>query len=416
MADEPLGHLTVVDFSRYRAGPWCTQILSELGAEVIKVERPGVGDPERHSHPEQGGMGVNFIARNRNKKSIAVNLKHEAGRQVVEDLVAGADVLVENYSLGVMEEFGLGYEYLTEEVNPGLVYASVKGYGEEGPDSDRRGVDLVMQAEGGIMSVTGPEGGQPVKLGQALGDIGSGLYALVGILTALYERERLREPAETAGAGEGGGDGEDGGGGQKVETNLFGTIVSFMEEYITRYGITGEDPTPYGTRHQTGVPYELFETADGHMVLSVTGQGSWERFVTEVLEDADHLLEYNSQRLRQEHYAELMEVIRPELREKTTAEWREIFDGMGFPNGPLNRVSDVVEHPQARARDYVFEYEDDEIGEVTLHGHPLHFSDADTSVRSGPPQLGEHTDAVLTEHLDRQPEEVDRLREDGAIE
>lgn len=414
MADEPLDHLTVVDFSRYRAGPWCTQILSELGAEVVKVERPGVGDPERHSHPEQGGMGVNFIARNRNKKSIAVNLKHEQGRQVVEDLIAGADVLVENYSLGVMEDFGLGYEYLTEEVNPDLVYASVKGYGEEGPDSDRRGVDLVMQAEGGIMSVTGPEDGQPVKLGQALGDIGSGLYAIIGVLTALYERERLREPAETAGAGE--GDGEDGGGGQKVETNLFGTIVSFMEEYITRYGITGEDPTPYGTRHQTGVPYELFETADGHMVLSVTGQGAWERFVTEVLDDADHLLEYDSQRLRQEHYAELMAVIRPKLREKTTAKWREIFDEMGFPNGPLNRVSDVVEHRQARARDYVFEYEDDEVGEVTLHGHPLHFSDAETSVRSGPPQLGEHTEAVLTEHLDRTPEEVDRLREDGAVE
>jgi CoA:oxalate CoA-transferase len=414
MADEPLDHLTVVDFSRYRAGPWCTQILSELGAEVVKVERPGVGDPERHSHPEQGGMGVNFIARNRNKKSIAVNLKHEQGRQVVEDLIAGADVLVENYSLGVMEDFGLGYEYLTEEVNPDLVYASVKGYGEEGPDSDRRGVDLVMQAEGGIMSVTGPEDGQPVKLGQALGDIGSGLYAIIGVLTALYERERLREPAETTAEGE--GDGGDGGGGQKVETNLFGTIVSFMEEYITRYGITGEDPTPYGTRHQTGVPYELFETADGHMVLSVTGQGAWERFVTEVLDDADHLLAYDSQRLRQEHYAELMAVIRPKLEEKTTAEWREIFDELGFPNGPLNRVSDVVEHRQARARDYVFEYEDDEVGEVTLHGHPLHFSDAETSVRSGPPQLGEHTDAVLTEHLDRTPAEVDRLREDGAVE
>jgi CoA:oxalate CoA-transferase len=400
MSDEPLGHLTVVDFSRYRAGPWCTQVLGELGAEVVKVERPGVGDPERHSYPEQGGMGVNFIARNRNKKSVAVDLKHEDGRQVVEDLIAGADILVENYSLGVMEDFGLGYDYLTEEVNPDLVYASITGYGEEGPDSDRRGVDLVMQAEAGMMSVTGPEDGQPVKLGQALGDIGSGLYALIGILTALYERERS------------GGDGA----GQKVETNLFGTVVSFMEEYITRHGITGEDPTPYGTRHQTGVPYELFETADGHMVLSVTGRGAWERFVTEVLDDADHLLKYDSQRLRQEHYAELMAAIRPKLREQTTAEWREIFDDLGFPNGPLNRVSDVVEHPQARARDYVFEYEDETVGEVTLHGHPLHFSDADTSVRSGPPQLGEHTDDVLTEHLDRSPEEVDRLREDGAVE
>ena len=408
MAGEPLDHLTVVDFSRYRAGPWCTQILGELGAEVIKVERPGTGDPERHSHPEQGGMGVNFIARNRNKKSIAVNLKHEDGQRVVEDLVREADVLVENYSLGVMEKFGLGYDRL-EEVNPDLVYASVKGYGEEGPDSDRRGVDLVMQAEGGIMSVTGPEGGPPVKLGQALGDIGSGLYALIGILTALYERERFREPPEN------GEDGSESGGGQKVETNLFGTIVSFMEEYITRYGITGENPTPYGTRHQTGVPYELFETADGHMVLSVTGRGAWERFVTEVLDDADHLLEYDSQRLRQEHYAELMDEIRPKLRERTTAEWREIFDGMGFPNGPLNRVSDVVEHPQARARDYVFEYEDEHIGEVKMHGHPLHFSDAERSVRSGPPQLGEHTEDVLTDVLDRTDEEVEQLREDDAV-
>lgn len=396
MANEPLDHITVVDFSRYRAGPWCTQILSELGAEIIKVERPGSGDPERSSYPEQGGMGVNFIARNRNKKSITANLKNEEGRQIVEDLIADADVLVENYSLGVMEKFGLGYEYLSSEVNPELVYASVKGYGEEGPDKDRRGVDLVMQAEGGIMSVTGPEDGEPVKVGQAIGDIGGGLYALIGILTALNHRERTGE-------------------GQKVETNLFGTIVSFMEEYLTMYGMTGENPTPFGTRHQTGVPYELFETKDGHMVLSVPGDENWKTFVTDILE-ADQLLEYDTQQLRQENYDELMGVIRPKLREKTTDEWREVFDELGFPNGPLNQVSDVVEHPQARARDYVFEYDDPNLGEITLHGHPLHFSETETSVRSGPPQLGEHTDEVLTSRLGLSEREIEELREEGAVD
>jgi crotonobetainyl-CoA:carnitine CoA-transferase CaiB-like acyl-CoA transferase len=408
MAEEPLADLTVVDFSRFRAGPWCTQLLGELGAEVIKIERPGVGDPARHSHPEQGGMGVNFIARNRNKKSVAVNLDHEEGRALVADLLADADVLVENYRRGVLESFDLGYDSL-QELNPDLIYASITGYGEAGPDADRRGVDLVMQAEGGIMSVTGPEGGPPVKLGQALGDIGSGLYALIGVLTALYERERDTEDAASADAN------ADDPGGQKVRTNLFGTVVSFMEEYVTRYGITGEDPTPYGTRHQSGVPYELFETADGQMVLGVVGSGAWERFVTEVLDDAEGLLEYDSQRLRQEHYAEIMDVVRPKLRERTTAEWREIFDDLGFPNGPLNRVSDVVDHRQARDRGYVFEYEDEDLGDLLLHGHPLHFSGAERSIRRGPPGLGEHTDEIL-DRLGHSPAEIDRLREEGAVE
>jgi crotonobetainyl-CoA:carnitine CoA-transferase CaiB-like acyl-CoA transferase len=204
-------------------------------------------------------------------------------------------------------------------------------------------------------------------------------------------------------------------GGQKVRTNLFGTVVSFMEEYVTRYGITGEDPTPYGTRHQSGVPYELFETADGQMVLGVVGSGAWERFVTEVLDDAEGLLEYDSQRLRQEHYAEIMDVVRPKLRERTTAEWREIFDDLGFPNGPLNRVSDVVDHRQARDRGYVFEYEDEDLGDLLLHGHPLHFSGAERSIRRGPPGLGEHTDEIL-DRLGHSPAEIDRLREEGAVE
>ncbi|MDY6817533.1 MAG: CaiB/BaiF CoA-transferase family protein [Halobacteriales archaeon] len=393
MSDAPLSHLTIIDFTHARAGPWCTQILGELGAEIIKIEPPGGGDGTRDSHPEQGGMGLNFISRNRNKKSVVVDLKTDSGRDLVEDLIADTDVLVENFSLGVLDRLGLGYEYLREEVNPGLIYASIKGYGEEGPYKDRKGVDLIMQAEGGIMSVTGPEDGEPVKVGQAIGDIGTGLYATIGILTKLQERERT---------GEGG----------KVESNLFGTIVSFMEEYLTMYGMTGENPTPFGRRHQTEVPYEVFETKDGDMALFVT---DWETFVTEIIED-ESLVEYDSTQLRQEHYEEIMASIRPVLKERTTEEWIEIFDEYGFPCGPLNQVSDVVEHPQARDRGYVFEYDDPNIGEVTLHGHPLHLSGSERELRSGPPQLGEHTDEVLAEKLGVDDDEIERLHEEGVLE
>jgi crotonobetainyl-CoA:carnitine CoA-transferase CaiB-like acyl-CoA transferase len=395
MPQSALDDVTVIDFSRFRAGPWCTQVLGELGAEVIKVERPGTGDVERNSYPEKGGMGINFIARNRNKKSVTIDMKSEEGRQLVEDLIASADVVVENFSLGVMERLGLGYDYLSEEVNPELIYASIKGYGESGPHKDRKGVDLVMQAEGGLMSVTGTEDGEVVKVGQAIGDIGAGLYTTIGVVSALNHRQRTGE-------------------GQKIETSLFGTIVSFMEEYLTMYGITGENPGPRGTRHQTGVPYELVETKDGRMVINVPGR-VWEEFVASVL-DAPELAEYDTQQLKQEHYDEIMDVLRPEFRQRTTEEWREILDELGCPNGPLNQVSDVVEHPQARDRGYVFDYEDQDIGEVTLHGHPFHLSETALEVRSGPPQLGAHNEEVLGERLGLSAERIAELRSQGVLD
>ncbi len=394
MTQPPLNDITVIDFSRFRAGPWCTQILGELGAEVIKIERPGYGDAERHSYPEQGGMGINFISRNRNKKSVTIDMKTDDGRQLVEDLIADADVLIENFSLGVMERLDLGYDYLKEEVNPGLIYGSIKGYGESGPYKDKKGVDLVMQAEGGIMSVTGTEDGEVVKVGQAIGDIGAGLYTTIGVLAALYHREQTGE-------------------GQKIETSLFGTIVSFMEEYLTMYDITGENPGPRGTKHQTGVPYELIETKDGHMVINIPGR-VWEEFVATVLE-APELADFETQQQKQEHYDEIMDVLRPKFRERTTAEWREILDDLGCPNGPLNQVSDVIEHPQARDRGYVFEYDDPNIGEVTLHGYPFHFSESKREIRSGPPQLGAHTTTVLRDRLGLSDDEIETLAETGVF-
>lgn len=395
MSDAALKGIRVIDFTHARAGPWCTQVLSELGAEIIKIEPPGGGDGQRESYPQKNGTGLNFISRNRNKKSVPVDLKTEDGRQLVEDLIADADVVVENFSGGTLDRLGLGYEYLSSEVNPGLIYTSVKGYGERGPYKDKKGVDLIMQAEGGIMSVTGPEDGPPVKVGQAIGDIGAGLYAVIGTITSLYNRELTGE-------------------GQKIDTNLFGTIVSFMEEYLTMYGITGENPTPYGTKHQTSVPYELFETADGYIALRVQS-GEWEKVMSEVF-DAEELVKYDTPQLKQEHYDEIMAVMRPVLREGTTDEWVELFEDIGCPCGPLNKVSDVIEHPQARDQGYVFEYDDPNVGEVILHGHPLHFSSIETEFRSGPPQYGQHTREVLTENLGLSESEIDALYERDIVE
>jgi crotonobetainyl-CoA:carnitine CoA-transferase CaiB-like acyl-CoA transferase len=393
MPDAPLADVTVVDFTHARAGPWCTEILGELGAEILKIEPPG-GDHNRDSFPEAGDMGLNFVARYRNKKSLVVDLKDDEGRQLAEDLLADADVLVENFAPGVMDRLGLGWEYLHEEVNPGLVYASIKGYGETGPYSERKGVDLVMQAEGGIMSVTGPDGGPPVKVGQAVGDIGAGLYAVIGIVTSLRRRDET-------------------GRGQKFETDLFGTIVSFMEEYLTEYSITGENPGPKGTRHQTSVPYELFEVADGHLAVRIT-DSVWPDFAAEVL-DAPDLADYESTEAKQVHYEEIMDVMRPAMRERTVEEWTEVLDDLGCPCGPLNEVSDVIDHPQARARGNVINYSDEHIGDVVLHGFPMHFSEDETVFQHGPPQLGEYTDAVLADHLGLDEEEIARLREQGTV-
>jgi len=391
-----LDDVTVVDFSQVRAGPWCTQLLGLLGAEVIKVERPGTGAMERGSEPKRNGVSADHLARNRHKASVAIDLKTEEGRQLAEDLVADADVVVENFSPGTMERLGLGYEDLATG-NPDLVYASIKGYGERGPKAAAKGVDLVLQAEGGIMSVTGPEDGEPVKLGQALGDIGAGLYATIGILAALYDRET-------------------GGPGQRVSTDLFGTIVSFLEEYLTEYGMTGEDPTPFGRRHQGRVPYEVAETADGHVAFLATGgDEGWETFVTEVLE-TEELLEYDTLASRLEHYDEIADVMHPILRERTTAEWQAIFDDHGFPNGPLNRISDVVDHPQTKELGYVVEHDHDVAGPVLLHGHPLHFSEGETRPTDDAPALGEHTATVLRERLGLDGDEIDRLRDTGAVE
>lgn len=380
----PLSGLTVIEMTYYRAGPFCGTILADMGADVIKVEQPGQGDPNRGYGAGPDGRSGTFMALNRNKRSVTVDLKTDAGRKAMLELLAEADVFMENFSLGVVERLGIDYDSV-EAVNDDLVYASVKGYGETGPYKDKKGVDLIMQAEGGIMSVTGPDGGHPVKVGQAIGDLSAGLFMTVGILGRLYEREQKRDADGADGNGEFVG---------KFDVGLFESVVRLMDEYITLYSLTGHVPGPQGTSHQTMVPYQMFDTADGKIVVGVTKDEHWDRFVDML--GCDDIREYRTNAERVEHREEVVDAIQDALEAESTEYWREKMTEQGFPNGPLNRIDDVVEHEQATARGVVQAYDDPEAGEVLLPGLPINFEGQSQEIPADSvPHLGEHNRDVF---------------------
>ena len=400
-AQGPLSDLTVVEMTGHRAGPFCGALLADLGADVVKIERPGVGDPARHQGPGPAGKSGYFMANNRNKRSVTIDLKTDAGRDAALDLLAGADVFTENFGYGVTDKLGIGYEDV-REVNEDVIYASIKGYGETGPSKEKKGLDLILQAEGGIMSVTGPEGGDPVKVGQAIGDLSAGMYATIAILARLHERDRRSGPDEAV-------DGEFVG---KFDVGLFDAIVSIMNEYLTFHEMTGEVPGPQGTSHQSLVPYQLFETADGHVVTGVPSDDRWDDFVDVVGREELRAYETNDQRF--EHSDEVVAAIQEEFAKRPTDYWLAELTERGFPNGPLNDVGDVVAHEQARARGLVRSVEDPDAGEVVLPGHPVHFPDFETEIRDPAPRLGEHTDEVFASVADDQTM-LDEWREAGAF-
>jgi len=395
----PLAGLNVVELTVHRAGPFCGALLADLGAEVVKIERPGVGDPTRVQGPGPENRSGYFMANNRNKQSVELDLKSEAGRGVARELVAGADVFIENMGYGVADRLGLGYEDLRTG-NPDLVYASVKGYGETGPLREKKGMDLVLQAEGGIMSVTGPEGGDPVKVGQAIGDLTAGMFATVGVLA------RLQEVA----AGDGGG---------KLNVGLFDAVVSMMNEYLTFYSMNGEVPGPQGVTHQSIVPYQLFETANGHVVTGVPSDDRWEAFCD--LLDREDLREYDTNEQRMANFEAVTGAIQEEFAEESTAYWLSRLTDYGFPNGPLNDVADVVAHDQTAARDLTWSADSDPdassesgTGEgLLLPGHPLHFPDYDPELRRPAPGLGEHTEGVFGTVAEQTT--LDEWRDNGAF-
>ncbi|MFB6192209.1 MAG: CaiB/BaiF CoA transferase family protein [Haloarculaceae archaeon] len=395
----PLDGLTVLDASRVLVGPFCTMQLGDLGAEVIKIERPGVGDHTRWWHPPTYGdseESAYYMSVNRNKRSVAVNLASEAGRDVFRELAADADVLVHNFRVGTMEEWGLGYGDLADE-NPGLVYCACSGYGEWGPDRDRPAYDLIMQAEGGMMSITGEEDGAPVRVGVAIADIGAGMYATQAILAALVEREL--------------GDGT----GQKIDVSLLDGQVAWMSYMASNYFATGEPPGRMGSKHPTITPYQAFETRDGYVVVAVPSENMWPDFCAAIgREELADDPRYATNADRVEHRDELDPLLAAELSEYTTDEAVDVLSEHGVPATRVRDMADVFDDPQVRARGMRASVEHPTAGEVEMPGSPMHFSRTPTTIRRHPPLLGEHTRAVL-EEAGYAPGEIDRLVDEDAV-
>ncbi|ADJ14924.1 CaiB/BaiF CoA transferase family protein [Halalkalicoccus jeotgali] len=394
----PLSGLTVLDCSQVLVGPFCTMQLGDLGAEVIKIERPGVGDQTRGWHPPrfgEDGPSAYFASVNRNKRSVTLDLGSDEGQEVLRTLAADVDVLVENFRVGTMEKWGLDYEALSA-VNPELLYCSLSGYGEWGPYSDKPAYDLMIQAEGGMMSITGEDGGDPVRVGVAVADIGAGMYATQSILAALLGRE-LRDV-----------------GGQKIDVSLLDAQAAWMSYMATNYFASGEVPGKMGSAHPTIVPYQAFETLDGHVVVAAASEKLWRAFCLAI--DREELTEddrFAKNADRVENRETLVPILADEIEGYATDEALSRLADHDVPARAVNDMADVFSHPQIEARGMAREVEGPS-GSVEMPGSPMFLSETPTAIRRHPPELGEHTEGVLREsgYTDG---EIDQFRSEGVI-
>jgi crotonobetainyl-CoA:carnitine CoA-transferase CaiB-like acyl-CoA transferase len=393
----PLRGVTVLDLSRVLAGPYCTMQLADMGARVIKIERPGAGDDTRAwGPPFAGGESAYFLSINRNKESVTLNFKHPRGRQLLDDLIARADVLIENFRPGTLDDMGLGYADLSAK-HPRLIYTSISGFGRTGPLRDRAGYDAVIQGEGGIMSVTGPADGGGCKVGVAIADLAAGLFATQGTLLALYARQHT-------------------GRGQHVDVALLDSLAALLTYQAGIYFVTGAPPKRFGNAHPTVAPYETFQVADGEVVLAVGNDDLWQRFCPVAgLEPhaADPRFATNRERVR--NYDALRPIVAGAMLKRTRAEWLTLLDDAGIPAGSVRNLHEVLTDEQLLARDMVHTLQHAVAGPVKLLGVPVKMSETPGTVRQPPPALGEHTEKVLTADLGVAASEIASLRTAGII-
>lgn len=412
MGDEPLppaqalSGVRVLDLSRVLAGPWASQVLADLGAEVIKVERPGQGDDTRAWGPPfvvgpdgQPGDAAYFFAANRNKRSITVDFTTLEGAKLVRRLAAKADIVVENYKLGGLAKYGLDYPTL-RSLNPKLVYCSITGFGQTGPYAPRAGYDYLIQAMGGLMSITGQAdgspGAEPMKVGVAVADLFTGMYAAVGILAALRHAERTGE-------------------GQQLDVALLDCQVAMLANQAMNYLLGGQPPGRLGNAHPNITPYQVFTTSDGHLVLAIGNDGQFRSFCAAAnLSDLADDPRFRTNADRVAHRASLVAACAAALAVRTTADWIALFEPAGVPCGPINRINQVFADPQVHARGLVERVTRPDGTAVNLTTHPVKFGLTPALTRHAPPALGSDTEAVLGE-LGLSPEEIDQLRAAGAI-
>lgn len=383
--------IKVLDLTRVLAGPYATMILADLGAEVIKVERPGRGDDSRQFGPYIDDESAYFMSINRNKKSMTLDLKKEAGKKILLELIEKVDVIVENFRPGTMEKLGLGYDVLSR-VNPKMIYAAASGFGHTGPYSRRPAYDAVVQAMGGIMSITGQEGGKPIRVGSSVGDITAGLFCAIGILTALISRNNT-------------------GKGQKVDVAMLDCQVAVLENAIARYVVSGIVPKPSGNRHSSIVPFEPFKTKDGEIMIAAGNDVLWAKLCKALgKEELVNDKRFSTNPLRNQNYDELRPLIAKRFMGKTTKVWQDILDNIGIPNGPINTVDKVLEDPQVLAREMIVEVDHSKVGKVKMPGIPIKLSETPGAIKTAAPILGQHTEDILKEILSMDNKEIEELK------
>ncbi len=397
----PLSHVRVLELSRVLAGPWAAQTLADLGADVIKVERPGAGDDTRAWGPPWAGEeSAYFLSANRGKRSITIDFERPEGQELVRKLAAQADVVIENFKVGGLVKYGLDYDSL-KAVNPGLVYCSITGFGQDGPYAKRAGYDFMIQGMGGLMSITGqPDGeagGGPVKVGVAVTDVFTGLYATIGVLGALAHRDRTGE-------------------GQWVNLALLDVQVAVLANQAMNYLVGGKAPQRLGNAHPNIVPYQAFATLDGHIILAVGNDGQFAKFCQvaghpELAQDP----RYATNPARVANRKELVPILERLLEQRTSRDWLSALEAVGVPCGPINDVSQVFADPHVQARNIHQDLPHPSAGTVPTVASPIRYSATPIEHTVAPPTLGQHTDAVLGEALGLCAADIAALREKGVV-
>jgi len=390
-----LDKIKVVDLTRTLAGPFCTMLMGDMGAEVIKIEEPTGGDETRHWTPFVNGESTQFLTFNRNKRSLAVNLKEPEGLKIVKNLAADADVMIESFRAGTLERLGLGYEEI-KKINPGVVYCSISGYGRTGPMSDMPGYDLLIQAYSGLMSLTGDPDGSPLRIGFSLVDLFTGMMAYGTILTALRQRDQT-------------------GKGQWVESALLDGQVAALSYHATGFMGTGVEPKRMGSGHPSLVPYQSFNSSNGQFIIGCANQGLWERMARAIGQES--MLDdprYTTNTDRVDHRAECVGELNTVFATNTTDHWVDLIVAAGVPCGPINTVSEVVSNPQVLARNMIAEVDHPNVPNLKFPNSPLKLTDSPATIRRVPPLLGQHSEEILSES-GYSGEEIAGLKERGVI-
>jgi crotonobetainyl-CoA:carnitine CoA-transferase CaiB-like acyl-CoA transferase len=404
----PLSHIRVLDLSRVLAGPWCTQNLADLGAEVVKIEKPDGGDDTRAWGPpwlkdtsgHDTAESAYYLSCNRGKKSVALDIARPEGQRIARELARRCDVLVENFKVGGLAKYGLDWDSL-RAINPRLVYCSITGFGQDGPYAARAGYDFIVQGMGGLMSVTGePDGtpgGGPQKVGVAVADLFAGMYATVAVLAALTFRERTGQ-------------------GQRIDLSLLDAQVAMLANQNMNFLIGGQPPVRLGNAHPNIVPYQTFATADGHLILAVGNDAQFRRFCA--VAGCAHLADdarYASNRARVANRAALIAQLTPLLRTRTTREWVAALEAAGVPCGPINRLDEVFDDPQVKHRGMRIELPHPLAGSLPLVANPIRLSASPVTHGAAPPLLGQHTEEILQAWVGLSSAELARLREAGIV-